>query len=711
LNSLNLKLISILLISCLGLIVYSNTFHNSFHYDDVRSITDNLSIRSFHNLLSIWEFYPCRFITFLSFTLNYHFNGLNVLGYHLFNLGVHLISAILVWWLTLLTFYTPAMKTEKINDNVNLIALFAGLLFVSHPLQTEAVTYIWQRTASMGVMFYLASLCLYVKSTLLRTSKPSPNIWKFYYLLSLLTAVLAFFTKEMTITLPLMILLYEFYFFRTQKNFHWKFLIPFLLSLLIMPLTLLFLPHAVRNQEMEGVLTGMSTISPLHYFLTQIKVIVTYIRLSFLPFNQNLDYDYPISKSFFEWPVFCSFLFLSLILYFATRLFSKYRLVSFSIFWFFLTLIPESSVIPLKDVIFEHRLYLPLVGFCICVVSTLYYLLEKRKILPTVVIGLMLIVGCNSYLTYQRNFVWKDEFTLWDDTAKKSPHKARALNNLGVANIKRSEFTQAIYNFTKAIKIDPSYAEAFYNLGTGYYHQSNFTQAEVYFNKTLKLDPSYAKAYNNRGLIHYEQGEITAAIKDFTKAIELLPSYTKAYNNRGIALLKEGSASQALSDFNKAIETDPDDAEGYYNRGTGYYYQKKFALAIPDFNKAIEINPDYAEAYFNRANAFNNQGEFTQAILDYNNAITLNPGNAVGYNNRGNAYNAQGNFSKALIDYNKAIELNPNYAKAYYNRAVNNYYLKDYDHAWVDVKKASELGVAVNPVLVKALQSILQQSL
>ena len=159
-----IKPLSIILIACLGIIVYSNTFHCPFHFDDNVYIVDNSSIENIQDPLNIWKFYPCRFVTFFSIALNYHYHGFNVIGYHIFNLAVHLGSAILVWWLTLLTFTTPVMKKERITGHAGLIALFAGLVFVSHPIQTEAVTYIWQRVASLAALFYLASLCLYVKS-------------------------------------------------------------------------------------------------------------------------------------------------------------------------------------------------------------------------------------------------------------------------------------------------------------------------------------------------------------------------------------------------------------------------------------------------------------------------------------------------------------------------------------------------------------------
>jgi hypothetical protein len=349
-------MISVILISCLGIIVYSNSFLCSFHFDDNPFIIDNPFIRNIHHLQTIWAGYPCRFITYLSYAFNYHYHRLDVAGYHLFNLAVHIGSACLVWWLTLLTLSTPALKDSLTESkHRNIIALFAGLIFVSHPLQTEGVTYIYQRAASMATLFYLASLCFYVKSRLLQDNR---SFYYHYYICSLLMAVLAMFTKEISITLPLIILLYEICFLNTKRSLNWGHLAPFLLTILTIPLTMLL----TRSEKIHEIQAIAKSISPAHYLLTQFRVVLTYIRLIFLPLNQNFDYDYPISKSLLEWPVLFNILFLGTVLFTAKQLFLKYRLVSFSIFWFFLTLLPESSFLPETDLIYEHRLYLPLAG-------------------------------------------------------------------------------------------------------------------------------------------------------------------------------------------------------------------------------------------------------------------------------------------------------------------------------------------------------------
>ena len=395
------NILPIIIILCIGSIIYSNSYLCSFHLDDFSSIVNNHYIRHL-NLVNIWCFLPRRFLLYLSLALNYHFNGLNVVGYHQFNLAVHLISAILVWWLVLLTFSTPFMKDQEISRHANILALLSGLVFTVHPVQTEAVTYIVQRTAAMAAMFYLLTLCLYVKS---RLEDKNQTV---YYAGSLLSAVLAMFSKETAITLPLMLGLYEFSFLKTEKGINGRYLFPFIFTLLIIPLTMLV---TETGAERVKYLYHEPRISAVHYLLTQFRVMVTYIRLVFLPAHQNLDYDYPVFKSIFQTPVLISFLFLAAVLYWAKSLFAKYRLVSFGIFWFFLGLMPESSILPIHDVIFEHRLYLPMAGYSIFLVAGGYYLLGRNYFKPMVVASIVLIAWYG-HLTYERNKIWRDELTL-----------------------------------------------------------------------------------------------------------------------------------------------------------------------------------------------------------------------------------------------------------------------------------------------------------
>ena len=393
--------LTILLAFLLGSVLYANTFEAGFYFDSLKGIQDNIHIRSPLNLRSLWQHYPIRFFTYLSFALNYHFGKLEVFGYHVVNVTIHVLNGFLVWGLAYLTLKTPAMAgAGGLARHKEWIALASALLFVAHPIQTQAVTYIVQRYTSLATLFYLLSLVMYLQARLLNqrreTSGPRRVPSGLCYLVALLSAVLAMITKEISFTLPVILVLYELLFWgsflRKSRAVDWKRLaglVPFLGTLAIIPWALL--READKSPgDMIGGLGALSqeteAISRGDYLLTQFRVLVTYLRLLFLPVNQNLDYDYPISRSF-DFPVVFSLLLLSLILGMAVYLLSLsrqpgrsgLRVLAFGVFWFFITLSVESSVIPIRDVIYEHRLYLPSVGVVLSFVGGVFYLFDYLK--------------------------------------------------------------------------------------------------------------------------------------------------------------------------------------------------------------------------------------------------------------------------------------------------------------------------------------------
>jgi protein O-mannosyl-transferase len=680
------KSLSIIALILLGLIVYSNTFNNSFHFDDELSITNNSAIRNIQNLRNIWNFWPTRFITFFSFALNYHFHGLRTSGYYIANLLVHITASIGVYWLILLTLSSTYFKKDKLREYSGLIALSGALIFLSHPIQTASVNYTHQRAASLMALFYILSICFYARSRLQLNDNKD---WKASYVVSWIFALLSVFTKENSATLPFAMLLYEYCFFKDDKPLKKGRVLPFFALLPVM-LALLFLtkpvPFAISSTEIMK-----SPVSGYYYFLTQLRVLVTYIKLFFLPINQNLDYDYAISKTFLDPAVIMSLVFLAAIMVTAIRVFNKYRLISFGIFWFFLTLAPESSFIPQNgEMIFEHRLYLPMVGYSILLASGLYYLFKEKRA-KLIVIILSLIVACYSIMTYARNFVWKDEFTLWNDTVYKSPNKARPYNNRGNAYKTKGNIDQAISDYNKAMEVDPNLVEAYNNRGNAYQTKGNLDQAILDYNKAIEIKPNYADAYNNRGNAYQAKGNLDQAILDCSRAIEIKPNLAKAYNNRGNAYQTKGNLDQAISDYNKAIEIDPNLVEACYNRGTAYQNKGSFDQAILDYSSVIKIKPDYADVYYNRGLGYQNKGNIDQAVLDYNKAIEININYADAYYNRGMAYQDKGNLDQAILDYNKAIEIKPDYADVYCNRGLAYQTKGNFDQALSDYNKAIEI--------------------
>lgn len=470
----------------LGLIAYSNSFHNSFHYfDDIDSIINNPCIRNLGNLRGIWDYWPTRFVTFLSLALNYRLCGLDVFGYHVFNFFVHLACAIALWRLVLLTFDTPIMKKDTLKARAGAIAFFSAAVFLLHPLQTQPVNYIIQRATLLAAFFYITSVGLYARARIGICRNPASLSWKLYYAGSLLSAIMSLFSKEMAVSLPLAILLYEFFFFETKKGSGWKYAFAFPALILLLPLTVMS-TGATNFIGMCNIGTARSGISVWHYLLTEARVIITYIRLAFMPVNQNFDYDYPVATSLVSVPVLSSLAIIIMILAWAMKISGRYRMMSFCIFWFFAALLPESGIVPIKDVIFEHRLYLSVGAFSVFLVICVFYLLRGRRFLVPVVTLSFLIVSY-AFLTHDRNKAWRDELTLWNDTVNKSPLKARPYNNRGNAYGKEGLHKKALSDFNKSIELKPDYAEAYYNRAVAYFYMGDYDRSREDARKAQSL--------------------------------------------------------------------------------------------------------------------------------------------------------------------------------------------------------------------------------
>ena len=413
------------------------------------------------------------------------------------------------------------------------------------------------------------------------------------YLGSLLFAIFAMKTKEIAFTLPFIIILYEFCFFKKTLNSrlgespketklsprrvaegdqtpNWKrflYLLPILLTLLIIPLSMVNLkaPVEVITQDINIQSRETVNITRMDYLFTQFRVIITYLRLLIFPINQSIDYNYPIYDSFFEPNVFLSFLLLLSILGIGVYLFYRSRrtvhssqalnselltlnsrLISFGIFWFFITLSVESSVIPIKDIIFEHRLYLPSIGFFIASVSVMEYFIRQKKVK---IFAIIIVVTALSVAAFNRNLIWNDPQALWENVLVKFPNNVRAYNGLGVIFKEQEEYDKALIQFERVLEINSNYFPAYYNMGDVQYKLGDYKAAVTYFIKVLKLNPSYhfhLDTLNSLAITYSEMGDAENAVNAFKEAIKLFPSSVMLYNNLGRQYIK-------MSDFDSAI--------------------------------------------------------------------------------------------------------------------------------------------------------------
>lgn len=505
-NAYKCHLIAIIAISLLVTILYSGTLDAPFVFDDIPNIKENPFIRltdfKLDKLSDVVFKIPAsnRPVANISFAINYYFGEYDVLGYHVVNILIHIINGILVYLLisTLLTQVSelPTRQTARFNtDLIPVAPLFAALLFVSHPVQTQSVTYVVQRMTSLAVMFSLLSLVLYTQGRLRHTGLKRGA----FFTLCFISWVIALGAKEIAAPMPVLIFLYEWYFFQDMEV-QWlrrniKYVIG--LALIFGFLGLIYLGDNPVDRVSSGYAARDFTMS--ERVLTQFRVVVFYMSLLLFPHPSrlNLIHHIPISQSLLE-PIttlFSFFVILGMAL-FAVYVRRRHRLISFGILWFLITLALESSILSL-DIIFEHRLYLPSVGFSIlasCLFSSVLPKGRRATIIISMGIILFLCAG-----TYVRNKIWTTPLTLWTDVLSKNPSSFKAHTNLGKVLARKGFIDEAIEQYRAGLSINANYIVAHHNLGLALVKKGLVDEAIRHYRAALRIESGYADAHTSLG--------------------------------------------------------------------------------------------------------------------------------------------------------------------------------------------------------------------
>lgn len=542
----------LIVVACMA--AYSNTFQVPFNFDDTANILQNPVVTEFNFARFKEAFHSRRAFGIVTFQLNYFLGGMDVLGYHLVNIAVHVTASLLVYAMISLLCKTPYWEKHTAATDLPLpVPFFTALLFAVHPVQTQAVTYIVQRFASLATLLYVATIVCYLKMRISQQGTVRSRCKELGWLTgALLSGVLAFYTKEIAYTFPAAILLVEMLFFDWNRSKILK---------LVMGGFALFTAVLIRflagNASLSDIISHLDGITRVQtissrseYLFTQFRVICTYLRLLFLPVNQSIDYNYTLSHGFFEWRVLLSFLLLLAIFLFSlwmlnvSRTGNPYlRLSAFGILWFFLTLTIESSILPIIDLIFEHRVYLPSVGFFLTISAIALHFGPgpgSRYSGQRVVYGLLAISFILATATWKRNLVWADEVTLWSDATLKNPESARSWNNLGGALIKQRNGEKALRALIKSIELDPSKADAWNNIGIAldlmgaYKDRFQRTAADPQTLTSETLNEWLGNAHNNLGLAYELTGSLPNAVENYRSAIGFKPSLGIAYFNLGL---------------------------------------------------------------------------------------------------------------------------------------------------------------------------------
>lgn len=529
----------------LGFSIYSNVLHGEFISDDHVHIVGNYAVRDVLKFDNIWHAFNTRFLPGVSFALNYAAGGLDPFGYHLVNILLHIVTAFVVYQLIVVILRTPAVSASYDDKKRRSLALVGALIFLCHPIQTQAVAFITQRFVVMATLCYLLAVLLYIRSRL----EDRQDL----YGASLGATLLAAFSKEMTITIPLALLLVENVLFKTCFKKHLavaiKRVLPFCAVLALLPLSL-WMDTAGSNLGLKAQVFGRDI--NWNYFLTEINVLRTYLRLLILPINQVHDYDYPIAQGLFEWPTLLSAALLSGLLWAAVYLRRKDPIISFCIFWFFLTTSVEVAVVSVvnRGVIYEHWLYLPMAGFAFLAAVFLRRVASTDKIYRACFVLLVLVY---SLLTYQRNFVWQTEVGFWDDNLRKAPQKAGTYFGMGRAWERKGYDELATRFYLKALCYDPSFAYAHNNLALIYAEESRDDLAMEHLAQAVATDPFYGIGHNNLGFILFLNGRYSEAVKHYQHAIALQGQYPQGVYYLAQCYAKLGEKERARDLTQRAI--------------------------------------------------------------------------------------------------------------------------------------------------------------
>ena len=617
-----------------GLVIYSNTFDAISQYDDLWVFADS----TIDALLQRCTLGNGRLVADLTFTFNYWLSGASVTGYHIFNFFIHVCTAFLVYQLLfqILTLaeinknYPEHASSPKrsssplppLSDELFWPSFLAGLLFLVHPLATQAVTYITQRYTSLATLFYVASLVCYLKARIFLSGErgmasdrnpffaPRHLAW---YGFSFLFAVLAMYTKEMSVTLPVVILLAEFLLVdRSFANMGKRilYLLPLLATGLLIPFNHLPALKGAGTSSVAETITNPDKLLPRWaepdylsrntYFFSQLGIIWSiYLRLLVWPRGQNIEHDFLVSDSLFQTNTLAAFLGLLSLFVLAALAIKKYRLFAFGILWFFITLSVTSSIIPNTIFVAEHRIYLPMIGLTFVIVD-IYRYLNHRRIFWSIAIPIILIL---SVLTFMRNQVWKNDLTLWSDALMKSPgmsrpyvNYARALHGLG-----RLDKAIALYEKVLTMPAVPYKSDLMHklyalgNLGTVYAEKGMHRQAlNCYEAAARATAPLHASnLYFNMGNLFAERKQYTEALESYRKALEKNPNNYRALTNLGWILMELERYDEAETTLKKALKYNRRSAETYLNLGTLYSKDPtKRTEAIVNYSRFLELKPN-----------------------------------------------------------------------------------------------------------------------
>lgn len=593
--------------------VYYNSLEGGFIWDDKELIVKNYYIKSWNNISTVLTkdfFYRSkeegkigyyRPVITLSYMLDYKLWGLKPIGYHLTNLIFHTLNCLLIYFIVFLLFgsyITP---------------FFTSLLFAIHPIHTESVSWISGRTDVIASFFFFISFLLYLYGVKLKK-------WG-YYILSLFVFVLALLSKEMVMTLPLLIMVYDYYFVAEREIRKMRGRVKYWAGYFLAIGT-----YAVIRFVIFQVGTGnpyVEGLNRLNVVLTFGKGFLYYLWKLLLPFNLSA-YVILTLGSFTDIVVWIGIVLIAGLVIAGLR--SNNREISFGIGFFLISLLPLTNLIPISapfDIHFplaERFLYIPSFGFCLVLGIVIGKALRLDRLMVGIFIFMLLFFY--AYNTFARNKDWDEEFGFYLATLKASPQSIVIQNNLGNVFLDRGLLNEAEERFKQALRLKPTYAAAYNNLGNVYLRRGGYDRAIELYTKALYFDSNYPEIYNNLGNAYDSLGAYKQATDSYTEALRILPQFAEAHNNLGIT----------------------------------YYHVKMYDEAISEYEKVIQLGLDTVEVRNNLGNVYDDKGFPEKAIQEYSKAIALDSRNPLPYLNLAVVYAFKYRDKEKAVYYLKTAE-------------------------------------------------------
>lgn len=603
----------ILLLAIATIVAYSNSFDAPFQFDDEAQLLThkrNQKVSTFSDL-GIWTDVNYRPLSTFTLALNYRWGGENVLGYHLFNLMIHLLAGVILFFLL------KRINNIRQNNNPLLLPIVATLFFLLHPAQTQSVTYIVQRMTSLAGMFTMLSVYTYLvaRHEWLITKNKSKSIM----LLGLagIASVLGILSKQTAAIIPLLWVLVEWLFVRnnSQKtDKKW--------AIGLSSATLLLYAGAIL---IFGLPTETTEISRINYLATQMTVIPRYLQIMLLPLGLYIDHGLKPVENLFDLKVIAGALLLASLFIFALLKSKKWPIFSFGILWIFITLLIESSVIPIRDVMFDHRMYLPLAGFSISLWFLILHLL-KNNIKRAGTIALVVLLGLGG-ATFARNNTWRNQLTIWEEVTERYPDHFRGWMSIGriLAAAGSTDYLRIIDSYEKALKIDPSYEPLWNDLGINYGKTGNTAKAIECF-KMLEnaKDPEYKITANRTiGLFSLITNKTDDAEKYLIKTLEIDPADSAAIHGLSTLYIQKKEWEKSLYYAELYLENTAKNQGLLFNAAYSAFYLMEFDKAHEYFNQLLKIDPKNEKALVMQGNTMVNLKRYPEAARFFKKAYNI----------------------------------------------------------------------------------------